>query len=119
MSFECRGCGNASGNAEHTAREMMFGTRDEFVYVECAKCGTLQIKEIPELAKYYPENYLSFNSETPVGRSDPSFARAIGQYFVEGRGFARKLCPGCGPVLPGTSLRPCSILNSLTFDSRI
>lgn len=122
MSFECRGCGNASGNAEHIAREMMFGTRDEFVYCECAKCGTLQIKEIPELAKYYPDNYLSFNSETPVGRTaiHRFAARAIGQYFVEGRGFAGKLLSRKRPGFAGNfpaALRDPEL--GLTFDSRM
>jgi SAM-dependent methyltransferase len=40
---------------------MQFGFRDEFEYFECAQCGCLQIKEIPEdLAKYYPQNYYSY-----------------------------------------------------------
>ena len=29
----CRICGNESGNKTHKAREMMFGTRDEFHYL--------------------------------------------------------------------------------------
>ncbi|MCX6173167.1 MAG: class I SAM-dependent methyltransferase [Ignavibacteriales bacterium] len=42
-------------------REMMFGLKDEFEYVECANCSSIQIVEIPSnLAKYYPANYLSF-----------------------------------------------------------
>jgi SAM-dependent methyltransferase len=37
---------------------MMFGTRDEFEYVECASCGCLQIIEIPsDLLRYYPDNF--------------------------------------------------------------
>ena len=41
---------------------MMFGTRDEFDYLECPECGTLQIAEIPDLGPYYPETYYSFES---------------------------------------------------------
>ena len=41
---------------------MMFGTRDEFDYLECHECGTLQIAEIPDLAQYYPKTYYSFES---------------------------------------------------------
>ncbi len=122
MSFACRVCGNASENAEHIAREMMFGSRDEFAYCECAKCGTLQIKDIPELAKYYPENYLSFNSETPVGRSaiHRFAARVIGEYFVKGSGFAGKLLSRMRPGFAGNfpaALRDPDL--GLTFDSRI
>ena len=39
---------------------MMFGTRDEFDYVECAGCGCLQIATPPaNLEKYYPPEYYS------------------------------------------------------------
>ena len=36
---------------------MMFGTRGEFVYDECADCGSLQIASIPDdatIAAAYP-----------------------------------------------------------------
>ncbi len=40
----------------------MFGWREEFEYFECARCGCLQIAQIPaDLAKYYPsEGYYSY-----------------------------------------------------------
>ena len=41
---------------------MMFGTREEFEYIECSGCGTIQIAAIPELSKYYPENYNPYKS---------------------------------------------------------
>lgn len=54
----CKICGNDSGNRSHIAREMMFGYRDRFEYIECAVCGCPQIKKVPgDLSKYYPENY--------------------------------------------------------------
>jgi SAM-dependent methyltransferase len=58
----CRICGNAEGNQAHFPQEMMFGTREEFEYLECARCGCLQIARIPaDLAKYYPaEGYYSY-----------------------------------------------------------
>lgn len=122
MSFECRVCGNASENAEHTAREMMFGTRDEFTYIECTQCETLQIKDIPELAKYYPENYLSFTSETPVGRTalHRFAAGEIGKFLVEGRGLTgralAKLRPGFAGNFPAMLREPGL---GISFDSRI
>jgi SAM-dependent methyltransferase len=51
---------NASGNSVHIAREMMFGYRDEFRYLECGSCGSLHIIDIPDLSKYYPDDYYSF-----------------------------------------------------------
>lgn len=57
----CRVCGNTTGHTSFIAREMMFGTREEFEYFLCESCGCLQITDIPEdLARYYPRTYYSF-----------------------------------------------------------
>ena len=58
----CRICRNIEGNSAHFPKEMMFGWREEFEYLECARCGCLQIAEIPsDLAKYYPrEDYYAY-----------------------------------------------------------
>ena len=61
----CQVCGNAEGNRSHEAREMMFGLRDRFTYLECAGCGCLQLVDPPETwDRYYPPAYYAF--ETPV-----------------------------------------------------
>lgn len=61
MSLACRICGNAEGNKDYLVKEMMFGFRDTFNYYQCAKCGCLQIAEIPQdMSKYYPADYYSF-----------------------------------------------------------
>lgn len=58
----CKICNNKQGNKIHTAREMLFGLREKFDYLECAECGCLQISEIPnDIAKYYPSEYHPFN----------------------------------------------------------
>lgn len=58
--YSCHFCQSNNPKQNFTAREMMSGLRDEFTYVECAKCNSLQIEEIPSnLTKYYPPNYLS------------------------------------------------------------
>ncbi|MDI1240340.1 MAG: class I SAM-dependent methyltransferase [bacterium] len=41
---------------------MMFGTRDEFEYLECPECGSVQIARIPDLEPYYPDGYYSFET---------------------------------------------------------
>ncbi|HEY0099375.1 MAG TPA: class I SAM-dependent methyltransferase [Pyrinomonadaceae bacterium] len=56
----CRICGNEAANALHHAREMFYGTRHPFAYVECAACGTIQIQQVPDLRPYYAQNYYSF-----------------------------------------------------------
>ena len=66
MNLACDICGNRQGNKTHIAREMMFGLRDEFHYVECAFCGCLRNLTVPgDLGKYYGEKYYSV---TPVVR---------------------------------------------------
>ncbi len=66
--MNCKICGNADQNRDFIAREMMFGTRDQFQYMECGDCGALQIKEIPKnISEYYPETYYSYH------RADQSF----------------------------------------------
>jgi 2-polyprenyl-3-methyl-5-hydroxy-6-metoxy-1,4-benzoquinol methylase len=58
---QCKICDNLSGNRHHKAREMMFGLRNEFHYMECGSCGCVQLEDIPnDLSKYYPPNYYSF-----------------------------------------------------------
>jgi len=60
----CKVCGNAAGNKTYTIKEMMFGLREEFEYLECAQCNCLQLKEIPsDISKYYPEDYYSYFSK--------------------------------------------------------
>ncbi len=89
MEDICRICSNSVGNRRHKTREMMFGARDEFDYVECVRCGTLQIAEIPDLAKYYPKDYFSFGGKQPeIGET---FLRRLaskfsGNYLLTGKG---------------------------------
>ena len=89
MVLNCRICGNDQGNRTHRAREMMFGTRDEFEYVECARCGTVQIASIPELSPYYPAEYYSLDqSRRPeIERSWRRRAAAhfLGKHLLGGR----------------------------------
>ncbi len=58
----CAICHNDRDNKLYTAHEMLLGSGESFEYIECASCGCLQIKEIPNnLSKYYPHNYYSYN----------------------------------------------------------
>ncbi len=60
----CKICG-VQGNFEtYLVREMMQGTREEFVYFACGQCKCLQIAQIPEnLGDYYGEDYYSMQVE--------------------------------------------------------
>ena len=82
----CRICGNEAGNRSHVAREMMFGWRDAFEYVECARCGCLQIASVPsDLEHYYPEGYYSFAAPVKrTGRVQRVLRRARARHALGG-----------------------------------
>ena len=62
MDWRCKICLHEQQSEPYRVREMMFGFRDTFDYLQCAKCECLQIREIPtDIQKYYPKNYYSFN----------------------------------------------------------
>lgn len=64
MKTSCEICKNALDNSTHLAREMMFGMRDPFTYMECGACGCLQNISVPnDLSKYYGNNYYSVISD--------------------------------------------------------
>ena len=43
----CRICGNRGKKKTYTAKEMMYGTGEEFDYFVCDSCKCMQIAEIP------------------------------------------------------------------------
>ncbi|PWT82341.1 MAG: hypothetical protein C5B44_02300 [Acidobacteria bacterium] len=74
---KCRICGNARGNKFHKVREMFFGKRDIFTYVECATCQTVQIQSVPDLTKYYPRDYYSFEQPDKDKTQRSGFAKTV------------------------------------------
>jgi SAM-dependent methyltransferase len=92
MAHVCRICENSENNRVFTAREMMFGTREKFDYVECSQCGSLQISEVPDLSRHYPSDYIAFESKIDVAET---FSRRIatkyaGKYLLNGQGIVGK-----------------------------
>jgi len=60
----CEVCSNSENNKVFHIKEMMYGIRDEFTYLECSECGCLQIAAIPRnMERYYPSNYHSFQEK--------------------------------------------------------
>ena len=111
----CRICGNAAGNTSHEVREMQFGTRDRFTYVQCARCQCLQIAEVPrDLGAYYPPAYYSY-TPAPTPPSTPRTGplrrtvRALRDaHTVSGRGTAGRLL---SRLSPNTELRDVAVLH--------
>lgn len=59
----CRICGADGNHPTFAAREMMFGTQEEFEYFQCKSCDCLQILDIPaDMSRFYPQNYYSFDA---------------------------------------------------------
>jgi SAM-dependent methyltransferase len=56
----CPVCNDARQSATFVARERMYGMPGQFSYAECAGCGSLYLRNIPELRSYYPEQYHGF-----------------------------------------------------------
>ena len=85
--YKCRICGTED-NEPFVAREMMFGTREEFEYFQCRECRTIQIAEIPQdLSKYYPPHYNAYEKRTSL--RDPwiksLFKRYLAKRHLSGR----------------------------------
>jgi len=99
MSHTCTICSNAEHNLIHEAREMMFGTRDTFRYLECAKCGTIQLLDVPDLAKYYPKDFYAFDSKIGIGKTvlHRFAAKAVGRHFLRGRSAVGKFLESKDP----------------------
>lgn len=86
---QCRICQNEATNPVFQTREMMFGFRDEFLYFECARCGCVQIQEVPpHLGKYYPDNYYSFQQQGSLRRF---LKRSWARYSYDGTGVIGRL----------------------------
>ena len=72
----------------------MFGLRETFEYLECAACGSLQIKTVPQdLSRFYPPDYYSFAED----RARPFFRSARGardRYAFSGHGLWGRVLAG-------------------------
>ncbi len=63
----CRVCGARNRNKTYRAKEMMYGSREEFDYFICDSCKCMQIAHIPEdMGKYYPNMYYSFDKRKNI-----------------------------------------------------
>ncbi|MGI9034431.1 MAG: class I SAM-dependent methyltransferase [Pyrinomonadaceae bacterium] len=122
MVSDCQICGNSSNNRIHRAREMMLGLRDKFDYLECGKCGTIQIIDAPDLNRYYPPNYYSFSAANnfPKSRRHIFEARSAVKYVVNRRNLIGKFffhkCPWLANFFPVSLTYPN--LN-LSFEMKI
>lgn len=114
--MNCKICDQAENNQTFQVREMMFGLRDEFTYMECSRCGCVQLMDPPEdQSMYYPSNYYSL-SQTPL----TIFTHLLGNsvkgwrysYAVTGRGLLGRLVYGRAPDPVAQTLIPVGLNKS-------
>lgn len=73
-NMKCRICGAINEHPRFTAKEMMFGSKEEFEYFTCTNCGCLQIATIPaNLAQHYPANYYSYQPPSKKTKISPLY----------------------------------------------
>jgi SAM-dependent methyltransferase len=126
--MKCGICACGTGK-DYTAREMMFGTGDEFPYFECSGCGCVQLASPPpDLARYYPANYYSFNHAVPGRKTSDRPMNRVRQWCRDRRNEAQILGLGglWGVVarmrpLPGCAGAPSYLRRfpGLRFSSRV
>ena len=108
----CLICGSHGPFTPHRAREMQFGTREDFDYLECEACGTVQIKTIPspvELERHYPSNYYSFLTTTGTARRWIETRRdrhVIGRRSLPGALYARRRGDTTLPMIVQVGVKP-------------
>ena len=60
----CKICNSNSNSQILKVREMYFGTREEFDYLECSNCGCLQLLNPPnDFSSHYPQDYFTFQQK--------------------------------------------------------
>jgi 2-polyprenyl-3-methyl-5-hydroxy-6-metoxy-1,4-benzoquinol methylase len=105
---------------EYRVREMMYGLRDKFRYVECTSCGCLQLVDPPtDWSRYYPAAYYSFQAN-PEQRSglDHLLRKSRNRFVCTGEGLAGRLLTVLFPYRFG-DLRSWITKFALDRDSRI
>ncbi|MEP6674896.1 MAG: class I SAM-dependent methyltransferase [Ferruginibacter sp.] len=83
----CKVCDNINGNELYQLKEMQLGLREMFTYMRCAKCGCMQLLDIPaDLGKYYSnENYYSFNLGLNIKKKPGVLRKIKADYLLYGK----------------------------------
>ena len=90
----CAICGNGTANKLYAAREMMFGTREQFSYIECNACGCVQLATpLDDSGRYYPEAYYSLSGSMISRMAN----RLRDEYAYTHRGLLGRMVFSCFP----------------------
>lgn len=82
----CPYCGNKRVKDSHCVKEMMFGSREGFVYQECENCESIYLLDIPtDMSAHYPPGYYSMETAVDTSFFKKWVKRKIALYKIEGR----------------------------------
>jgi 2-polyprenyl-3-methyl-5-hydroxy-6-metoxy-1,4-benzoquinol methylase len=115
--MSCPYCGNKSVKDSYRVKEMMFGTREEFVYQECENCKSLYLRDIPsDLSVYYPAGYYSMDTSVDSSIYKSWAKRKIAEHRIEGKyGWGTILCK----FLPEPMMIRIACFGEAKFNDRI
>lgn len=87
VTGKCKVCNNTTGNGFFVIKEMQLGLREEFIYMQCPQCNSLQLQNIPaNLGKYYPNNnYYSFNRDIQTHKKPNVLRKLKSSYLLYGK----------------------------------
>ncbi len=111
-------CGSREIGGTYAVREMMFGLRETFTYLQCSNCEGLYITDTPEdFSAYYPPDYYSFSHgrRRNRGRLKRRIKRLVNSYAVFGEGWVGRLLYG---VFPEPNMR-CLSRNPVNRSTRL
>lgn len=100
-TLRCVACDGEQQVSLFVATERLLGTLEQFDYWECARCGCVQIAQVPDdLARHYPAHYFAFKPQHRLARNrlrrwvDPArLDAALGRGNLLGRLANRLLKP--------------------------
>lgn len=119
VNKSCPVCGSKERKNSYEAREMYYGTRQKFEYLECRSCDAVYISELPDnIASFYPENYHCHVSKSCYFPENLSQKIVISrdQSAITGRGVIGKLF---AMLKPAPQLLEILSHLRLTLDSKV
>lgn len=100
----CSICNESGPHKQITVQDMMFGAGDSFQYMECSRCGCLQlIDDISDPGSYYASDYYSMNKLEEPGKSNlinQFFKTQVVDYFITGNNLLGKFVANRKHLVP-------------------